>query len=265
MWSNALTWARQNDVALRVRSGRHCLEGWSNVDNGIVIDVSELSRQDRRVLQHRDSWRRAQTRWRDRARARGSRRLPDGGQRLAWPARRSAAASAFSPAASAFLRHLMAARSSSRRVPTGPRRSRRRDAHIDLLWALRGPETGNSGSSPHSPTRFIHCRRVTYRDRNVARLNDLQESSTPGSARAEHRQPPHEPARDPPRAILLFGVLSSGSEAEANSCWRRSFRLASPMSRQEREMGDTYRDYRYDERRARELNSSRSSSRPVPE
>lgn len=39
---NALTWARRNDVALRVRSGRHCLEGWSNVDNGIVIDVSGL-------------------------------------------------------------------------------------------------------------------------------------------------------------------------------------------------------------------------------
>lgn len=39
---NALTWSRQHDVALRVRSGRHSLEGWSNVDNGIVIDVSEL-------------------------------------------------------------------------------------------------------------------------------------------------------------------------------------------------------------------------------
>ncbi|MBR7838151.1 FAD-binding oxidoreductase [Actinospica durhamensis] len=39
---NALKWARQNDVALRVRSGRHSLEGWSNVDNGIVIDISEL-------------------------------------------------------------------------------------------------------------------------------------------------------------------------------------------------------------------------------
>ncbi|MEU5784544.1 FAD-binding oxidoreductase [Micromonospora lupini] len=43
---NALTWARQNDVALRVRSGRHSLEGWSNVDNGIVIDVSELKSTD---------------------------------------------------------------------------------------------------------------------------------------------------------------------------------------------------------------------------
>ncbi|MFA7768721.1 FAD-binding oxidoreductase [Streptomyces sp. NRRL S-448] len=39
---NALTWARQNDVAVRVRSGRHSLEGWSNVDNGLVIDISEL-------------------------------------------------------------------------------------------------------------------------------------------------------------------------------------------------------------------------------
>src|SRR3954470_6053609 len=39
---NALTWARQNDVALRVRSGRHSLEGWSSVDNCLVIDVSEL-------------------------------------------------------------------------------------------------------------------------------------------------------------------------------------------------------------------------------
>jgi FAD/FMN-containing dehydrogenase len=39
---NALIWARQNNVMLRVRSGRHCLEGWSNVDHGIVIDVSEM-------------------------------------------------------------------------------------------------------------------------------------------------------------------------------------------------------------------------------
>ncbi|WP_197699202.1 FAD-binding protein [Micromonospora chokoriensis] len=29
---NALTWARQHNVALRVRSGRHSLEGWSNVE-----------------------------------------------------------------------------------------------------------------------------------------------------------------------------------------------------------------------------------------
>jgi FAD/FMN-containing dehydrogenase len=39
---NAVAWARQNDVPLRVRSGRHSLEGWSCVDDGIVIDVSEM-------------------------------------------------------------------------------------------------------------------------------------------------------------------------------------------------------------------------------
>ncbi|MBJ7340691.1 FAD-binding oxidoreductase [Mycolicibacterium sp.] len=39
---NALAWARQNGVAVRARSGGHCLEGWSNVDDGLVIDVSEL-------------------------------------------------------------------------------------------------------------------------------------------------------------------------------------------------------------------------------
>jgi FAD/FMN-containing dehydrogenase len=39
---NALAWARQNKVMVRARSGRHCLEGWSNVDNGVVIDVSEM-------------------------------------------------------------------------------------------------------------------------------------------------------------------------------------------------------------------------------
>lgn len=39
---NALAWARQNDVLVRVRSGRHCLEGWSAVDDGLVIDVSDM-------------------------------------------------------------------------------------------------------------------------------------------------------------------------------------------------------------------------------
>lgn len=39
---NAVAWARQNDVPIRVRSGGHCIEGWNNVDDGIVIDVSEL-------------------------------------------------------------------------------------------------------------------------------------------------------------------------------------------------------------------------------
>jgi len=39
---NALAWARQQGVPFRVRSGGHALEGWSGLDDGIVIDVSGL-------------------------------------------------------------------------------------------------------------------------------------------------------------------------------------------------------------------------------
>ncbi|WP_445170376.1 FAD-binding oxidoreductase [Mycolicibacterium sp. Dal123E01] len=39
---NALTWARQQGVPFRARSGGHALEGWSGVDDGVVIDVSAL-------------------------------------------------------------------------------------------------------------------------------------------------------------------------------------------------------------------------------
>ncbi|MCZ4552524.1 FAD-binding oxidoreductase [Gordonia rubripertincta] len=39
---NALAWSRRHGVPVRVRSGGHCLEGWSSVDDGIVIDVSEM-------------------------------------------------------------------------------------------------------------------------------------------------------------------------------------------------------------------------------
>ncbi len=39
---NALVWARAHDVPVRARSGRHALEGWSTVDDGVVIDVSEM-------------------------------------------------------------------------------------------------------------------------------------------------------------------------------------------------------------------------------
>jgi FAD/FMN-containing dehydrogenase len=37
---NAVAWACEEGLPLRVRSGRHHLEGWSNVSDGIVIDVS---------------------------------------------------------------------------------------------------------------------------------------------------------------------------------------------------------------------------------
>ena len=39
----AVAWARRAWMPLRVRSGGHCLEGWSTLDGGLVIDVSELT------------------------------------------------------------------------------------------------------------------------------------------------------------------------------------------------------------------------------
>jgi FAD/FMN-containing dehydrogenase len=36
---SALRWARRHDVAIQARSGRHSLAGWSNLDQGLVIDV----------------------------------------------------------------------------------------------------------------------------------------------------------------------------------------------------------------------------------
>ena len=39
---NALAWSRENGIPVRVRSGGHSLEGWSTVDDGLVIDVSRM-------------------------------------------------------------------------------------------------------------------------------------------------------------------------------------------------------------------------------
>ncbi len=39
---NAVQWAREHGMALRARSGRHSLEGWSCIDGGLVIDVSRM-------------------------------------------------------------------------------------------------------------------------------------------------------------------------------------------------------------------------------
>ncbi|MDB5072301.1 MAG: hypothetical protein JWM87_3412 [Candidatus Eremiobacteraeota bacterium] len=39
---NAVTWARENGVPLRARSGRHSYEAFSLVQDGVIIDVSEM-------------------------------------------------------------------------------------------------------------------------------------------------------------------------------------------------------------------------------
>lgn len=39
---NAVGWAREEGIALRARSGRHSLDGWSSIDGGLVVDVSRM-------------------------------------------------------------------------------------------------------------------------------------------------------------------------------------------------------------------------------
>ncbi|MGD1170754.1 FAD-binding oxidoreductase [Mycobacterium seoulense] len=39
---NAVEWAREEGIALRARSGRHSLDGWSSIDGGLVVDVSRM-------------------------------------------------------------------------------------------------------------------------------------------------------------------------------------------------------------------------------
>lgn len=41
---HAVKWARERGVRLRVRSGRHSYEGFSAVNGGIIIDVSEMNK-----------------------------------------------------------------------------------------------------------------------------------------------------------------------------------------------------------------------------
>ncbi|MFT4143165.1 MAG: FAD-binding oxidoreductase [Mobilitalea sp.] len=41
--SNAILWARRNEVAIRIRNGKHNYEGYSNGDSALIIDVSEMN------------------------------------------------------------------------------------------------------------------------------------------------------------------------------------------------------------------------------
>lgn len=40
---NALNFCRKNEIPFRIRSGGHSFEGWSSLDSGIMIDVSEMN------------------------------------------------------------------------------------------------------------------------------------------------------------------------------------------------------------------------------
>ena len=185
---NAITWARQNDIALRVRSGRHSLEGWSNVTGGIVIDVSEMksARLDP-ALPYRDRRRRAHP---------GEAVTTLGEEGFAVPTGREATvglAGATLGGGFGFLTrnlgmacdNLMAAEVV---VPSGDDGAKAitADEHSnsDLLWALRGRRKRQLRNRhlPHLPDAPAEAGQLARGDRGMA-SRTCKASSTRGSGR----------------------------------------------------------------------------------
>ncbi len=149
---NALTWARRNTMPIRVRSGRHSLEGWSNVDGGLVIDVSGIksaeidSPQETATVGAGLNQLEAVT-----ALGRAGLAAPtgtEGGVGLGGP--HSAAASPCSPAHSGWRRTICWPpkwSSRPRRRCDGAGRRRMHTEHRPALGAARRRQTATSGSS----------------------------------------------------------------------------------------------------------------------
>ena len=177
---------------------------------------------DRHGVEHRDRRRRAQPVGSgDRAR-RGRLRGADRHRRdrRVWSAPRSAAASDCSPASFGMAwTTCWRPRSSSRRAPTGPRRSSSMTQNnSDLLWALRGAGNGNFGIVT-SLTYTVHpLTQTVYVTATWPGLGDLH-----GVFDAWQRCAPHTDNRLTsqleihPDEIMLFGVLAAGSEARGHA------------------------------------------------
>lgn len=217
---NALMWARQHDVALRVRSGRHCLEGWSNVDNGIVIDVSRLKSV------------RIDTDASIATVGAGLNQL----EAVTTLAKQNLAATTGSEGSVGLSgatlggglgplnRYLGMACDSLMAaevvVPSGHDCAQVIHAdlkdHSDLLWALRGAGNGNFGIVTQLTYKVRPLKRVAYVQATWDGLGDLhgvfeawQRTAPFADNRLTSQLEIHKPQ------ILLFGYLAEGSETEA--------------------------------------------------
>jgi len=217
---NALTWARQNDVALRVRSGRHSLEGWSNVDNGIVIDVSELKSAQINTASSTATVG-AGLNQTEAVNALGKQGLaaPTGTEGTVGlvGATLGGGFGLLTRSLGMACDNLMAAEVV---VPSGADGARAirvdQNNNSDLLWALRGAGNGNFGIVTSLTYQLHPLTSVTYVTATWKGLNDLQgvfdawQRSAPNTDnRLTSQLEIHQPE------ILLFGVLANGSEAEA--------------------------------------------------
>jgi FAD/FMN-containing dehydrogenase len=217
---NAITWARQNEVALRARSGRHHLEGWSNVSGGIVIDVSEMKSAQL------DPASRTVTGAVGLTQGEAVNTLGEQGFAVATGGEATVGlAGATLGGGFGFLTrnfgmacdNLLAAEVV---VPSGADGARAiiADQHnnSDLLWALRGAGNGNFGIVTSFTYRMYPLKQVSFLEAKWDGLDDLR-----GVFDAWQRQAPTTDLRltsvldIAPDAIDLLAVLQSGSPVEA--------------------------------------------------
>ncbi|MEV6024361.1 FAD-binding oxidoreductase [Streptomyces sp. NPDC052036] len=243
---NALTWARQNDVALRVRSGRHSLEGWSNVDNGLVIDISELKsvRIDAasRIAKVGAGLNQLEAvttlAQRDFAVTTGT----EGSVGLAG---------ATLGGGFGFLTRWLGMACDSLVgaeivVPSGTECAKVIEAdprnNSDLLWALRGAGNGNFGIVTSLTYKVAPLKSVAYVQVTWNGIRNL-----PGIFKAWQRTAPHADNRLGTQLeihrnqILLFAVLAEGTPAEAQQMLAPILAVGSPqVSVQVGNWGDVY-------------------------
>jgi FAD/FMN-containing dehydrogenase len=243
---NALTWARQNNVMVRVRSGRHCLEGWSNVDHGIVIDVSEMKsatidmasstatvgaglNQMEAVTELGKAGFAAPTGTEGTVGLVGA--TLGGGFGLLT--RNFGMASDNLIAAEV----VVASNGDGAKAIVADDKN-----NSDLLWALRGAGNGNFGIVTSLTYKIHPLTQAIYVTATWPGLNDLR-----GVFEVWQRSAPHADNRLTsqleihPDEILLFGVVASGSEAEATQMLAPILSVGNPdISTANASWADTY-------------------------
>ncbi|MGW3565259.1 FAD-binding oxidoreductase [Streptomyces sp. NPDC000941] len=243
---NALTWARQHDVALRVRSGGHSLEGWSNVDNGIVIDISELKST------HIDTGSCTATVGAGLNQLEAVTTLAKKDLAVTTGTEGSVGLSGATLGGGfGFLTRYLGMACDSLMgaeivVPSGAECAKVIHAdlhnHSDLLWALRGAGNGNFGIVTSLTYKVATLKSVAYVTATWDGLKDLQRVfdawQRTGPSADNRLGTQLEIHRD---QILLFGVLADGSAAKAKELLAPILKVGKPeVSAQVGNWGDVY-------------------------
>jgi FAD/FMN-containing dehydrogenase len=218
--ANAIAWARRHDIAVRARSGRHNLEGWSNIDGGLVVDVSQI----KGVAIDRA----ARTATIGAGLTQGEVVAALGREGVAIPTGTEASVGIVGATLGGGFGFLTRALglasdnllSSGIVVPAGRRAAKRIVAgphtHADLLWACRGGGGGNFGIVTSLTYRVHPVKNVAF---VVSKWPDF------GSLRrvvdAWQRTAPHADRRltsvleVDPSSFVLYAVMIGGTEADA--------------------------------------------------